>query len=105
MYLDKKEVDLSFLAERLEKKKSVITFEDEEDFNYGVMDCRSTTVETASTASISILIRTNIVVTATKITKKCRRPPKSSITSVLSLRCIKKKKCGRSSKAEISQKL
>jgi hypothetical protein len=117
---------LTFFNEHVKEKLLVITFKDENDFNYEVGNCGNIAIETSSNSSTSTLNRTNIIVFTAKVSKKCGRPPnvvsfdsndvnatapkakqkrfKSSITSVPSPRCTEKRKCGRLSKAEMSYK-
>jgi hypothetical protein len=124
--LEKKEDDLTFFDEYVEERPSVITFEEEDDFNYGVGNCGNVAIKTSSELSTSTPNRTNIVVVTAKVSKKHGRPPKvvffdskdvvtaalkakqerpkSSTTSVLSPRCTEKRKCGRPFKAEMSHK-
>ncbi len=126
IFLEKKEDDLTFLDEYVEEKSLVITFEDEDDFNYGVGNCGNIAIETSSDSSTSTPNRTNIVVSAAKVSKKRGRCSnivsfdsndvnaaalkakqerlKSSTTSVPSSRCTKKRKCKRPFKAEMSRK-
>jgi hypothetical protein len=101
-------------------------FKDEDDFNYEVSNCRNIAIKTLSESNTSTLNRTNIVISAVKISKKCGRPPnvvsfdskevnattlkakqgrlKNSIISVLSPRCTEKRKHEKLSKAEMSHK-
>jgi hypothetical protein len=117
---------LTFLDEHVEEKSSVITFKDEDDFNYEVGNCRNIAIERSSKSSTSTPNRTNVVVSAAKVSKKRGRPPnvvsfdskdvdaaapkakrgrpKSSTTNVPSPRCTEKRKCGRPSKAEMLRK-
>ncbi len=66
---------MTFLDEYVEEKSSVITFEDEDNFNYGVSNCGNIAIEKSSESSTSIPNRTNVVVSAAKVSKKCGRPP------------------------------
>jgi hypothetical protein len=66
---------LTFLDEHVEEKSSVITFEDEDDFNYGVGNCGNVAIEKSSESSTSTPNRTNVVVFAVKVSKKRGRPP------------------------------
>ncbi len=124
--MEKKEDDLTFLDEHVEEKSSVITFEDENDFNYEVSNCGNVAIKKSSELSTNTPNRTNVVVSAAKVSKKRGRPPnvvsfdnkdvdaaapkakqerfKSSTISVLSPRCTEKRKRGRPSKAEMSRK-
>jgi hypothetical protein len=117
---------LTFLNEHVEEKSLIITFEDEDDFNYEVSNCGNVAIEKSSKSSTSTPNRTNVVVSAVKVSKKRGRPPnvvsfdskdvnaaapkakqgrpKSSTISVLSPRCTEKRKRGRPSKAEMSHK-
>jgi hypothetical protein len=99
-------------------------FKEEDDFNYEVDNYGNVAIKTSSKSSTSTLNRTNVVVSAAKVSKKCGRPPnvvsfdskdaaapkakqkrlKSSTISVLSLRCTEKHKCKRLFKAEMSHK-
>jgi hypothetical protein len=117
---------LTFLDEYEEEKSLVITFQDKDNFNYGVGNCRNIAIEISSKLSTSTPNRTNIVVSAAKVSKKHDRPPnvvsfdsknvdataskakqkrlKSSTTSVLSPRCTEKRKYERLFKAEMLRK-
>ncbi len=117
---------MTFFDKHVEEKSSVITFEDEDDFNYGVGNCGNVAIEKSSESSTNTPNRTNVVVSAAKVSKKRGRPPnviffdskdinaaaskakrgrpKSSTTSVPSPRCTEKCKRERPSKAEMSRK-
>ncbi len=117
---------MTFLNKHIKEKLSVITFKDEDDFNYGVGNCGNVAIEKSSDSSTSTPNKTNIVVSAAKVSKKHGRPPnivsfdskdvnatalkakrgrlKSSTTSVLSPRCTEKHKRKKPFKAEMSHK-
>ena len=116
-----REVDTSFLLERKDIKTSVITFEDEDDFNYGVGDCNTVNEQESIVMNCTTLVRTTVVVTAAKAAKKRGRPPKITVevfkdaknpsfpkvkrgrprkNAVPSPKPTEKRKCGCLSKAE-----
>ncbi len=118
---------MTFLDEHVEERPSIITFEEEDDFNYRVGNCGNVAIETSSELSTNTPNRTNIIVATAKVSKKCSRPPKvvsfdskdvvttalkakqerpkNSTTSIPSPRCTEKHKHVRPFKAEMLRKV
>ena len=66
-----KEVDTLFLLERKDIETSVITFEDENDFNYRVGDCNTVNEQELMVIDCTTPVCTTAVVTVAKAAKKC----------------------------------
>ena len=92
----------SFLLERKDIETSIITFEDENDFNYGVSDCNTVNEQESIVMNCTTLVRTTVVVTAAKAAKKRGRPRKNAVPSP---KPTEKRKYSRLSKAETVHKM
>ena len=72
-----REVDTSFLLKRKDIKTSVITFENKNDFNYGVGNCNIVNEQESIVIDCTTHICTIVVVTAAKA-KKLSQPLKTT---------------------------